>query len=269
MKQIYFILVLFLAVGSFAQETLEFRLKKSVPGDFTDFAADNLGNIYPITRSNQLKKYSSKVDSMGVFNNVRKYGKLTYIDATNPLKTLLFYKDFRTILVLDRFLNLVDTIDLRKQNIFQVKAIAQSYDNNIWVFDEQESRLRKIGEDGKLISETADLRLVLDEAPIPVSIFDQNGYVYMYDPLKGMYVFDYYGALKNKHTLLNWTDVQVIGNNILGRKDGRLLQYTTGTLQIKETVLPDFLQKAEFILIAPQGVYILEPTGVRLYASQL
>lgn len=262
-------MIIFLSVGSIAQEVSEFRVKKSVPGYFSSFAADNLGNIYPITTDNQLKKYSTKGDSMGVFNNVRKYGKLSYIDVTNPMKTLLFYKDFRTILVLDRFLNVVNNIDLRKQNIFQVRAIALAYDNNIWVFDEQDSRLRKIGEDGRLISETADLRLVLDEAPVPVSIFDQNGYVFMYDPQKGMYIFDYYGALKVKLSLLNWTDVQVIGNNILGRKNGQLLQYTTGTLQLKETVLPEFLQKAENIFLAPQGVYVLEPTGIRLYSTQL
>ncbi len=261
--------MMFLSAGSFAQEVSAFMVKKSVPGYFSSFAADNLGNIYPITTDNQLKKYNTKGDSMGVFNNVRKYGKLSYIDVTNPLKTLLFYKDFRTILVLDRFLNVVNNIDLRKQNVFQVRAIALAYDNNIWVFDEQDSQLKKIGEDGRFISGTADLRLVLDEAPVPVSIFDQNGYVYLYDPQKGMYIFDYYGALKVKLSLLNWTDVQVIGNNILGRKDGRLLQYTTGTLQLKETVLPDFLQKAENIFLAPQGVFVLEPTGIRLYSTQL
>lgn len=262
-------MILFLSLGSIAQETSAFRVKRSVPGDFSGFTADNLGNIYAITHNNQLKKYNTKGDSMGVFNDVRKYGKLTYIDASNPLKTLLFYKDFRTIVVLDRLLNMVNTIDLRKANIFQVKAMAQSYDNNVWVFDEQESKLRKIGEDGKIISETADLRIVLDEAPVPVSIFDQNRFVYMYDPLKGMYVFDYYGALKNKLSLLDWTDVQVIGNSILGRKDGRLMQYTTGTLQLKETVLPDFLQKAENILLAPQGIFILESNGIRLYSTDL
>jgi hypothetical protein len=269
LKNTYLILILFLSLGSVAQESSAFRVKRSVPGDFSGFTADNLGNIYAITHNNQLKKYNPKGDSMGVFNDVRKYGKLTYIDASNPLKTLLFYKDFRTIVVLDRLLNMVNTIDLRKANIFQVRAIAQSYDNNVWVFDEQESKLRKIGEDGKIISETADLRIVLDEAPVPVSIFDQNRFVYMYDPLKGMYVFDYYGAQKNKISLLNWTDVQVIGNTILGRKEGRLMQYTTGTLELKETVLPDFLQKAENILLAPQGIYIMEPTGIRLYSTNL
>ncbi len=266
--KIFSILTVFLiSTVAFAQKGPDYRVSRFVNGDFTAFAADNLGNIYAITQNNQLKKFSPKGDSMGVFNNVRKYGKLTNIDVTNPLKTLLFYKDFRTIIVLDRLMNMVNKIDLRKQNIMQVRAVAQSYDNNIWVFDEQESRLRKVGEDGRLISETADLRLALDEAPIPVSIFDQNGYVYMYDPQKGMYVFDYYGALKVKLDLLNWTDVQVIGTTILGRKDGKMMMYTTGTLLLKETILPEFLQKADNIMLAPQGIFVLEPAGIRLYTA--
>jgi hypothetical protein len=165
-------------------------------------------------------------------------------------------------------LNLVNTIDLRSQNIMQVRAVCLGYDNSIWVFDEQESRLRKVGEDGRLLSETADLRLALDEAPVPVRIFDQSRFVYMYDPQKGMYIFDYYGALKQKLPITGWTDVQVIGNTILGRKEGKLLKYTTGTLQLDELVLPDFLRDAENILIMPQGIFVLDLKGVHLYAYE-
>ena len=73
---------------------------------------------------------------VAVFNNVKKFGKLSTIDVSIRLRYLLYYKDFSTIVVLDRLLAIRNTIDLRKQNIFQVNAIAQSYDNNIWLFDE-------------------------------------------------------------------------------------------------------------------------------------
>jgi hypothetical protein len=152
---------------------------RQLKGSFTSFTADNLGNLYVLTTENQLKKFNVRGDSMGVFNDVRRYGKLSQINATNPLRTVLFYRDFRTIVVLDRLMNTVNTIDLRRLNIFQVRVVAPAYDNNVWVFDEQESKLKKVGEDGRLLSETADLRLVLDEAPIPQRIFDQNGYVYL------------------------------------------------------------------------------------------
>jgi hypothetical protein len=267
LKKLVFILLVLIQSVAFAQGDSVFHLVRDIKGEFAAFTADNLGNIFLVTKNNQLKKLSVKGDSMGVFNDVKRYGKLYFIDASNPLKTLLFYKDFRTIVVLDRFLNMVNVIDLRKQNIFQVKAIAQSYDNNVWIFDEQESKLKKVGEDGTILGETADLRLVFGDAPAPSHIFDQNGFVYMYDPLKGMYIFDYYGALKTKLPLLNWTDVQVISQTIAGRAEGKYITYTQGTLQMKEAILPKNLQEAGTIQISPQGIYILEQDGVHLYAT--
>jgi len=177
----------------------------------------------------------------------------------------LFYKDYRTIVVLDRLLNAVNVIDLRSHGIQQVKAMATSYDNNIWIFDEQQSTLKKIGEDGRVLSETADLRVALEDAPMPQQIFDQNGFVYMYDPLKGMFVFDYYGSLKTKIALINWDNVQVLGNTIVGTVNNKLMSYTTGTLQMKETPLPEHIRQAQRIKITPLGVYVLRSDGISLY----
>lgn len=251
----------------FAQEDLP--VARQVEGEFAAFTADNLGNLYLLSKGNQLKKLNVRGDSMGVFNDVRRYGKLYSINATSPLRTVLYYKDFRTVVVLDRLMNPVNTVDLRKRNLFQVRTVAPSYDNNIWVFDEQESKLKKLDEQGNVVSETADLRLVLQDAPIPLRMFDQNGYVYMYDPEKGMYIFDYYGAMKNKITLLNWEDVQVIGNSIIGRKDGKILNYTPGTLDITEFPLPEYFRQYKDILITPQGLYVMDAKGIRLYSLDL
>ncbi|HSF46600.1 MAG TPA: hypothetical protein VLA58_11350 [Chitinophagaceae bacterium] len=257
-------ILLFISVMASGQDLSQPPLRH-VTGSFIDFAPDNLGNLYVLTSENQLKKYNVKGDSMGVFNDVKRYGKLTKINASNPLRTVLYYKDFRTVLILDRLLNAVNTIDLRKLNIFQVKAVAPAYDNSIWVFDEQESKLKKVGEDGRLLNETSDLRLVLDEAPMPDRIFDQNGYVYLYDPLKGIFIFDYYGALKNRIALIGWRDLQVLGNNIVGIKDGKIMNYKTGTLEITESTVPNFVITSKDLHITPAGIYILDNTGVSFF----
>lgn len=262
-----FLLAIFILLPVFiCGQQRELPAGKQWKGNFTSFTADNLGNLYVLTADNQLKKYNARGDSMGVFNDVRRYGKLTHINATNPLRTVLFYRDFRTVVILDRLMNTINTIDLRKLNIFQVRVVAPSYDNNVWVFDEQESKLKKVGEDGRLLSETADLRLVLDEAPIPQKIFDQNGYVYMYDPGKGMFIFDYYGALKNKIALLNWGDMQVLGTTIAGRVNDKIMSYRTGTLDMKETPIPEALAAFQNIQVTPIGIYVLDEKGVTLYS---
>jgi hypothetical protein len=249
-----------------AQDSGGMKLVRSVDGNFTYFTADMLGNLYTISSENQLKKTGPGGDSVGVFNDVRRYGKLGSIDVSNPLKVILFYRDYRTVVVLDRFLNPVNTIDLRKQNIFQVRAVCASYDNNIWVFDEQESKLKKVAEDGRTLSETNDLRQAIDDAPIPVALFDQDGFVYAYDPSRGMFVFDNYGTLKGRLPLLQWKDVQVIGKTILGRLDGKFVVRSDSDPDVKASPLPPGMRDAEYIRLMRQGIYVLEPGGVRQYA---
>ncbi|MEJ7681254.1 MAG: hypothetical protein WKG06_26085 [Segetibacter sp.] len=122
---------------------LKVSMVRKLTGEIKDFTTDNLGNIYLLNFVNQIKKVNERGDSIAVYNDVRRYGKIYSIDATNPLKVLVFYKDFSAIVVLDRLLNARTAIDLRKQNILQVSTVTSSYDNNIWVFDELDSKIKK------------------------------------------------------------------------------------------------------------------------------
>ncbi|MBI2730681.1 MAG: hypothetical protein HYX40_08020 [Sphingobacteriales bacterium] len=250
---------------SFAQSDSTFKFYKSIKSDITDFTVDNLGNIYLISTGSQLKKLNNNGDSAGVFNDVKMYGKLYSIDVTNPLKILLYYKAFATIVVLDRFLNIQNTIDLRKQGIFSVKAVGQSFDNNLWVFDEQEAKLKKIGEDGKVLNETVDFRLLFDAIPSPTQIFDQDRFVYLYDSSKGMFVFDYYGSLKNNFHFTGLKNVQVIGKTIFGIKDNQFFSFTMGDVQEKLFPLPMKEAEVQKMLINPSGLFTLNNNELRIY----
>ena len=120
-----------------------FKFLKTIPGSYTFLDVDVLGNIYLITENNQLKKIRPNGDSLAVFNDVKKFGNPTLLDVSNPLKILVYYKNFSTVIILDRFLAVRNTINFRNQNIFKVKTLANSYDNNIWIFDEQNVSLKK------------------------------------------------------------------------------------------------------------------------------
>ena len=99
-----FILINVLTVEVFAQDLNVLSLTKTINGEFEYFMPDELGNLFGLTKNGQLKKYNNNLDSMGVFNNVRRYGKLFSISADNPLRTVLYFKEYRTILVLDRLM---------------------------------------------------------------------------------------------------------------------------------------------------------------------
>lgn len=245
-----------------AQEDSVLRFRRLIPGEYSYFNVDNLGNIYLLNSGNQLKKISSRGDSAGVFNEVRRYGKLFYIDATNPLKLLLYYRNFSTVVVLDRFLNLRNVINLRQQNIFNVKSIATSYDGNIWVFDEGDAKLKKVDDNGTVLTETNDFRMLFDSIPSPESITDQEGYVTLYDPQKGFYVFDIYGAFKNRVPFRGWKYAEPVNQDLYGFSDERLYQYVTARLDLREYPLPPVFREAMQVKVANGQVYLLNKTGV-------
>jgi hypothetical protein len=243
-----------------------FTFQKKLIYPVTSFTVNNLGELYVINLNNQLKKIDDKGDSVGVFNQVTKFGKLSYVDAQNPWKTILFYKNFSTIVLLDKYLNVLTNINLRKQNIFGVKIVSSAYDNNFWLYDEQENKLKKIDDAGKVLMETVDFRLLFDAVPSPVKIEDKDGFVYLYDPKKGFYVFDYYGAFKNKLTFLNWKNIAVIGKSIYGFDDNYFYRYNLGTLDLKQYALPVFLKNYTALHFTANKVYVLKDGFIEVYS---
>jgi hypothetical protein len=209
------------------------------PGaNIVDFTVDNLGNTYLINDRNQIKKLNAKGDSVGVFNDIRRFGKIHSIDVSNPLKILLFYKDYGTIITLDRFLNVRNEIDLRKRLMFQVKAISISYDNNIWLFDELQNKIRKIDDTGHLLFETGDFRNLFEEEFSPINIVDKDNYLLLYDSLKGLVVMDYLGTIKSKYPLIGWRNFQVIGSKSFGLMEENLEMFDVTNLQTTAIPLP-------------------------------
>lgn len=249
------------------QDTI-FRFQKAINYPIVSFAINNIGELYIIDTNNQLKKLNENGDSVGVFNEVSKYGKLSYVDAQNPWKIILFYKNFSTIVLLDKYLNVLTSINLRKQNIFSVKTVAASYDNNIWLFDEQENKLKKIDDAGKVLLETADVRQLLDDVIAPVQIVDRDGFVYLYDSKKGVYIFDYYGSFKNKLPFTGWKEISVIEKTLYGFDENFLYSHRSGSLDIKKYKLPNALTNYTAIKVRNKKLYVLKNNGLLVYSLQ-
>jgi hypothetical protein len=251
-----------------AQDDSLFRFLKKIDFPISSFSVNNLGELYIINTDNQLKKYNEKGDSTGVFNQVTKYGKLSYVEAENPWKAILFYKDFLTIVLLDKYLDVITSINLRQQNIFQVNAVTTSYDNNIWLFDEQENKLKKIDDQGNTIFETVDFRQLFDAVPTPQKIIDADGFVYLYDPEKGLYIFDYYGSFKSKLTFLHWTDIAVIDNQVYGFDKNHVYRYTPPIPDVKEYNLLPELQNNNSIKLSNHRLYVLKNQQLQIFSLQ-
>lgn len=241
---------------------------KKIEGSFVNFTTDNLGNVFLITKNNQLKKFNNNLDSAGIFNDVRRYGDVYSLDANNPLKIALYYRNFTTVLVLDRFLNIRNTIDLRSSGIMQARAVAQSYDNNYWVFDELENKIKKIDDNGKLLLESADFRILFNDTYTPQRIIDENGMLFLYDENKGWLIFDYYGAFKQHIDYAGWKDVNVIRDNLSGRDGNAFYTVNRKTFNLFKITADADLSASLKIQRQTDKLYVLGITGLDIYSIQ-
>lgn len=243
-------------------------LLHSCPAAEGTVQSDNLGNLYVLNGEGRIRKMGPGGDSLAVFNQLRRNGKLSSVDVSNPLRPLLLYRDFARVVVLDRFLAPQAAIDLRRAGVQQPAAAATSFDNKIWVFDLLQSKLKKLDDGGNIVLETADLRQVFGTALQPVQIIDHNNWLYLCDPATGVYVFDYFGNFKRKMPLLHWQHLQVWGNYVYGISNGGLWRYHTGTL-LQETVpLPQGLNNCQWLSLAPGKLLSVCDGSCRVYQLQ-
>ena len=242
------------------------RLFQFFPGDYSLAEVDETENIYLLTNSFQLKKMNSAGDSIAVFNDVRRYGKVSYIDVSNPLRTIVFYKNFSTILLLDRLLSLRTSLNLRKQQVFKVNAVTSSYDNNLWFFDEQNFKLKKTDEQGSVLLESIDLRTALDDLPSPVFITDKNNFVYLYDPAKGLYIFDHYAAFINKIPIIKCSAVSVSQNKLIGISESVIHVYNLENKLTTSYKLPSGIDSPGGLRVINNKLYILTAAGLNVFS---
>jgi len=252
-------------VTNAADTILHLEVEKIITGYYTNFYTDNFGNIFLISKTNQVKKLNQNFDSVGVFNDTRRYGNIYSLDLNNPLKILVYYRDFTTILVLDRFLKVQNTIDLRRYGILQAKAVAQSYDNNYWIFDELDNTIKKIDDYGNVLLQSPDFRILFSELYNPSYIIDEKGLLYLYDEKRGWLLFDYYGTYKQHLDLLNRKDVQVTHGNLLGRDS--LFFYSSDVKSLTDLKLRSNINFSNAIKIQHtlNNLFVLDQNGLSVY----
>lgn len=243
--------------------TLQLNLVKQIDGNFKDVAVDNLGNIYAVSNTNQIKKLNPNYDSIAVYNETRRFGSIDFIDVNNPLKILVYYKNFATIVVLDRFLNIVNTIDLRKQNLQNISTICSSYDNKIWLYDEISNTIKKIDDAGKVVFESIDFRLLLSNGFNANQIIDSDGNLYIYGTNYGLLMFDYYGAFQKKISLPYLKNIVISDNKLVGFRNDSLQVYylkTYTSTQVKLT--KKMATTTKLLLLQPQKLVVIDSSNM-------
>ena len=225
---------------------------------------DHLGQIYALLNGNELVKYDMQGNELFKFNN-NTQGELTTLDVTNPLTILLYFGDFQTILLLDRTLNEQFRYDLLSLNIPFVSAVGLSNDNQIWLFDETNFRLKKINNQGRLLAESADLNLVLGQYIQPKQIQAIGNWVFLNDPKLGIFIFDQFGQYHKTIQDSGLIDIQVFDNFLVGVLPEQMFYYNLLNDQKENITIPETNPKAKKMLLTKGFLLIHNELGIEIY----
>lgn len=250
---------------SMLQIVLNFVLLVTVKTDAVFITTDYLQNGYLITARNELQKVDSSGNLLATFNQNR-YGRLAFADATNPMRLVLSYPDYGTIVILDNTLSEISALSLRKINIQSYSATCfSSLDNNIWVFDDQDYKLKKIDKNNDVIVESGDMFSLLGNAIHPVYMQENDQYIYLSDPAEGIVIFDIYGTYYQTLPFKNISKFQVRGSQLFFREADSLHAYQIKTVESKYISLPD-TTAAEDVRIEKNRLYVLRKDRLDIYS---
>lgn len=158
----------------------------------TFLTTDALGNAYVVVE-NQVLKFSPSGKPLQNFSESQ-WGELRMVDATNPLKVLLFYPDMARIVTLGTQFAPQSTIELRSIGIMQPTLACSSANEGYWIFDLQDFQLKKLNFNLEITSQSGNLLQTTGQRILPNFLTEYDQRVYLNDPQQGILVFDAFGT---------------------------------------------------------------------------
>lgn len=223
--------------------------------------SDPVENFY-ISTNTSIWKTSSQNNQKFIFDS-KKSGNITLIDAGDPMKVLVFYKDLSLITFLDNFMAETSfNISLMDFGLDQAEVVCKALNNGIWVYDVKQDKLVKISSALKIEVEILNIQRIIGEAFSPKQMMERTSGLYLNDPNKGIYVFDNYGSYLRKIPELNISKFNVIEDVIAFRQGNDINTLNARTLEFNkiysDSLMTDFS-------INEKKLYILNADSLHIY----
>lgn len=234
-KAVLFAFLTWMCCSSFEAN---WHLLFKIESDAKIIETDRMGNIYVVSKTNQLYKYNTKGELLSTLNYAY-LGNITHLDAGNPLEIYLFYKELNSIVFLDNNLAFRGKMNLSDAEIIQATTAARSYENGIWVFDQGDLQLKKLQKDGVVSQKSGNaLQFTENKNLHPSQIIDTGNKIYLNDSSEGVMVFDIFANYIKTIPIKGKSEIRVLGDKIYYTHENKLISYQTLLFKKDSTQLP-------------------------------
>ena len=141
-----------------------------------------------------------------------------------------------------------------------------SADSRLWIYDEQELKLKKVDQSLNVILESDPLFTILNSDDIrPNFMIERNNWLYVNEPGIGILVFDFFGTYAKTLPIKGLTQFQIHQNQLIYYLDGGCYYYDLKTLQEGYIPLPE-AKDVKAISLEKDRLFLLRENRLDLYA---
>ena len=234
---------------------------QSIPYEGEYFTADNLGNLFLVSKRNDLIKVNSKGEVLAKVN-FKVYGKLESLDVSNPFELYAFYKEQQFVLILDNMLSVLAKLDLSDISNGEVTAVCRSYDNQLWLFDASRTKLMKYDKTLNATEESLPFATWSSEKWKPHYMIDNEQHLILLDSIQGVAVFDAFANYFKRIQFLKKPDIQVEASRIYYRSDSLIVGYDYKLFQSDTARVPFTFNQYR---ITKNRLYIQNAKAIQVY----
>lgn len=162
-------------------------------GHVVQVETDPLGQAL-VFNENEIVKISSADTLFNRFSQMA-WGPIFQVDATNPLKILVYYKESARIVFLDNTLSPnSEPIDLIALGYDQAELACTSFDNSLWLYDRLNFRLIRLNAQLQPVVIIPNLNQILGKHISFCRLKERNNRLYVSAADGDVHVFDVYGS---------------------------------------------------------------------------
>lgn len=240
----------------------DFSLIFKIDTPSESFTTDIFGNIY-IINGNIITKYNKNGQKISSWSSNNK-GRITFADASDPMKILVYSGEFGVITLLDNTLTPVaGPVFLSELGYLPPLKVCSASEGGFWIFDNSEAQLHRYSNSLKSVVKSPEIRFNDLSIPEPSFLLEHNNNIYISDTAKGLIITDKYGTIIRTLPLKNIYDFHCLNNNLIYQEDNNVIFLNINTF--KKNILSIPFSDFSGIRTDNDRLYLINNKGLRVF----